>query len=116
MIGGLVSGFLIGTIPYWYLWNIALVFHVVGYVIYSVAYQDWLIMISRLLAGYFLGAFMTLSFSYFAKSSETYIETHRKLGNETNENSIEKVKNFGFTIISLGNSAGFVIAGSTYFS
>ncbi len=111
MVGALVTGFLIETIPYWYLWNTALLFHILGYVIYSVASQNWLIMISRLLAGWYLGAYVTLGFSYFTTSSKIYVEAQKRLGIETNENSEEKVKNFGFTLMSFGYSAGFVLVG-----
>ncbi len=109
IVGGLVCGFLVETIPHWYLWIIALVTHIIGYIIYSLASQGWLIIISRLLAGYFLGAIITLYFSYFASSSLTYVETQRKLGIETNENSKEKLKNLGFTLMSFGYTTGFVL-------
>ncbi len=109
MIGGLVSGFLVETIPYWYLWVIALTTHTLGYIIYSLASQGWLIMISRLLAGYFLGAVITLSFSYFASSSAKYVERQSELGIKTKENSKERLKNYSFTVLMFGYSTGFIL-------
>ncbi len=109
-----MSGFLLESIPYWYLWAITLLTHVLGYTIYSVASQSWLIMISRLLAGYFLGGLITLSYTYIAKSSETYVEEQRRLGIETNENSKEKVKNLVFTSLMFGYSIGFLMGPGNY--
>ncbi len=104
-----MSGVLVGYVPYWYLWAIAFVTHILGYIMYCVVSQGWLIMISRLLAGYILGSLVTLSFAYFSSSSEEYVETQKKLGIKTDEKSVEKARNMLFTASAFGYSAGFII-------
>ncbi|XP_064395488.1 uncharacterized protein LOC135342628 isoform X1 [Halichondria panicea] len=109
MVGGFVSGVLVGYVPYWYLWAITFVTHILSYIIYCVVSQGWLIMISRLLAGYILGSLVTLSFAYFSSSSEEYVETQKKLGIKTDEKSVEKTRNMLFVTIAFGYSTGFII-------
>jgi len=108
-IGGIISGFLTRSIPYWYLWMISLVSHTVGYVIYCVAYQGWLIMVSRLMSGYFVGAVITLAFNYNTSSSETYTEIKRELGMEVGEKDAYRLRNQLYAFVSIGYSIGLVI-------
>ena len=107
VIGGITSGFLVRSVPYWYLWASALVFHTVAFIIHCLSYQGWLIMISRLLAGYFVGAITTLSFAYFTMSSEAYVKVKKDLGEEK---ASFRVRNYLFSTISIGFSAGLIIA------
>ena len=109
MIGGFLSGILVGYVPYWYLWAIAIVTHILGYIIYCVTTQSWLIMISRLLAGYILGAIVTLCFAYFSSSSEEYVEAQKKCGIKTDENSVQRARNIRFVTFAFGYSSGFII-------
>ncbi len=109
MVGGFLSGILVGYVPYWYLWAIAIVTHILGYIIYCVTTQGWLIMISRLLSGYILGAIVTLCFAYFTSSSEEYVEAQKKCGIKTDENSVQKAKNMRFVTFAFGYSSGFII-------
>ncbi len=110
-----MSGVLVGYVPYWYLWAITFVTHILSYIIYCVVSQGWLIMISRLLAGYILGSLVTQSFAYFSSSSEEYVETQKKLGTKTDEKSVEKTRNMLFVTIAFGYSTGFIIGSGDCF-
>ncbi|XP_064385763.1 uncharacterized protein LOC135334489 [Halichondria panicea] len=104
IIGGLVCGFLVGIVPYWYLWAVSLVAHTISYVMYCVVHQGWLMMISRLLAGYFAGATLTLGFSYFTDTSVLYVE---KLTGAKTES--ERVRNYLFATFSFSMNLGFLL-------
>ena len=104
IIGGLVCGFLVRIVPYWYLWAVSLVAHTISYVMYCVVHQGWLMMISRLLAGYFAGAILTLGFSYFTDTSVLYVEELTGAKTES-----ERVRNYLFATFSFSMNLGFLL-------
>ena len=108
IIGGLVCGFLVRIVPYWYLWAVSLVAHTISYVMYCVVHQGWLMMISRLLAGYFAGAILTLGFSYFTDTSVLYVEelNRMRMGAKTES---ERVRNYLFATFSFSINLGFIL-------
>ncbi len=106
--GGLTNGFLIRIIPYWYLWAVALVAQTVSYVIYCVALQSWLMVISRLLAGYFIGSITTIGFSYFTDTSVLYTEELKKLERDIKQADF-RVRNYLFATFNIGLSIGLII-------
>ena len=112
MIGGIVSGFFSRSIPYWYLWAIALIFNTLAFIVHCLSYQGWLIMISRLLSGYFVGAIITLSFSYYTMSSEAYIKVKKELGKAADEKASFRLRNYLFSTMGIGYSVGFIIGSS----
>lgn len=74
LVGAVGSGILVKHVPYWHLVLLVLVLHTIGYVLYAISYDGWVIMISKFLSGTFIGGEMTLALSYFAESSLQYEE------------------------------------------
>ena len=107
LIGGFGTGCLVKFIPYWYLVLVSLVLHTVGYVIYAVTDEGWLIMTSKLLSGFFIGAELTLSLSYFAESSIDYQATMKELGKPVE--SSEAVRNNLFALHNVGVNIGYFL-------
>ncbi len=65
-------------------------------------------MISRILAGYFAGATMTLGFSYFTNTSILYVEELNRVRIGTKMES-ERIRNYLFAIFSFAFNLGFII-------
>ena len=107
LIGGFGTGCLVKFIPYWYLVLVSLVLHTVGYVIYAVTNEGWLIMTSKLLSGFFIGAELTLSLSYFAESSIDYQAAMKELGKPVE--SSEAVRNNLFALHNVGVNIGYFL-------
>ena len=114
LIGGLGSGFLVRSVPYWYLFLITLVCHRVGFVLYCLSHHGWLMMISRLISGYFIGSIITLTFSYCTVSSEPYAKVKNDLGEQTDENLTFRIRNYLFSAKSFGHGAGVIIAAGKF--
>ena len=114
LIGGVISGLLMRSVPYWHLLLIALVSHTVGFVLYCLSYQGWLMMIARLLSGYFVGAIVTLSFGYCTVSSEAYVKVRSDLGKQTDEKSSFRIRNYLFSALSLSHGVGVVISAGKF--
>ena len=110
MIGGITSGFLVRSVPYWYLWAVPLTFNTIAFAIYSLSNQGWLIMISRLLTGYFLGANLTLGFSYLTTSSQAYRVVKKELGKEMDEKAVIRLRDYLFSAMNVGYSSGVLIS------
>lgn len=105
LIGAILCGFLVKFIPYWHLILLSLLAHTAGYVIYAVTYEGWLIMISKLLSGFFIGAEMALALSYFAESSMDYEELMRELGKKSSRTTL---RNSLFALHNIGVNIGYI--------
>ena len=90
LFGAVGSGLLIKYIPYWHLILLTLLTHTVGYILYAISNQGWVIMISKLLSGVYIGGEMTLALSYFAESSVEYENIMLKLGKDKKSGSIRR--------------------------
>ena len=107
MIGGFASGCLVKFIPYWHLVLFSLVLHTIGYILYAISNEGWLIMTSKLLSGYFIGAELTLALSYFAESSIDYKAAMKEIG-KTVESSAT-VRNRLFAWHNIGVNVGYFL-------
>lgn len=105
LIGAIVCGVLVKYIPYWHLILISLMTHTIGYVIYAVTYVGWLIMISKVLSGFFIGAEMALALSYFAESSVEYDLLLQDSGKKTSKVSLKATL---FALHNMGVSIGYI--------
>ena len=109
LTGAILTGFLLLCIPYWYLILLGLILHTTGYILYAVTYVGWVIIISKFISGYFLGAQITLALSYASKSSLEYVEVQREMGKKSDESTAVRVRNYIFTLQSIGISLGFLL-------
>ena len=100
-------GCLIKFVPYWYLNIGALLSHMFGYILFLMTYNKWIIVLSKLFAGYFIGAEMTISMSYLAESSVDYTRTMKKLGRKSGKSS--DIRNNLFALHNLGIIFGYLI-------
>ena len=107
LIGGFGTGCLVKFIPYWYLILVSLVLHTVGYILYAISNEGWLIMTSKLLSGFFIGAELTLALSYFAESSIDYQAAMKELGKSVE--SSESVRNNLFALHNIGVNIGYFL-------
>ena len=81
--------------------------HTVGYILYAISDEGWLIMTSKLLSGFFIGAELTLALSYFAESSIDYEKAMKKLGKPVD--SSETVRNNLFALHNVGINIGYFL-------
>ena len=72
LVGALSAGFLIKFLPYWHLLLSGLILHTFGYILYAVSTQGWLVVVSKLFSGVFIGMEMTIALAYFAEKSIIY--------------------------------------------
>lgn len=106
-IGAITCGCLVKYVPFWYLFMFSTSLHIAGYVLYAVTYNGWLMMVSKLLAGYFIGAETTLALAYFAKSSQEYTELMKEIGKKPQPWTA--LRNTLFSFLNLGRNIGCVL-------
>ena len=109
VIGGIANGLLSKCVPQWYLWMFMLLAHTSGYIIYALASDGWLIMLSKIMSGYFLGADLTLGFSYLSVTSVQYIKVQEERGIKVDEKSAFKLRNTLFAMNGIAFSIGYFI-------
>ncbi len=83
-----------------------LTFHTIGYLIYALASEGWLIILSKLLSGYFLGADLTIGFSYLSKTSIMYSDVQKERGVIVNDKSL---RNTLFALNGISFSVGYFL-------
>ena len=106
IIGSLMGGLLLKWVPYWHLVLSSLGLHTLGYILYAVATSGWLVMLSKLLSGVFIGAEMTLALAYFGESQQAYTAAVKQLGKK--EGGAGRVKHTLFALHSVGVNVGYV--------
>lgn len=113
LFGAVGSGFLIKYIPYWHLILAILASHTVGYVLYAISYEGWVIMVSKFLSGIFIGGEMTLALSYFAESSTEYRTIWKQMGENYEERNTIRRKLFAWHNIGVG--IGYILGPGIHF-
>ena len=111
VIGSLSNGALLKYVPYWHLILISLLLHTVGYVLHATAGTGWVLVLSKLLSGWFIGADTTLSLAYISESISNYHEALKKLGKD--DGKVSLIRNRLFALYILGYNIGTVIGTGT---
>ncbi len=115
LFGAVLCGLLVKCIPYWHLIMISLVAHTIGYVLYAVTYIGWLIMVSKFLSGFFIGAELTLALSYIATSSVEYYSLQSDMDSKSESDvdskkseSSSQLRNMLFSLHNIGINIGYI--------
>lgn len=107
-IGAIIAGFLIQIVPYWYVTLASLLIYTVSYVMYALTTMGWLLILSRLLSGGFIGVIVTVAPTYFGHTNEMYVMALKELGKCVKDSNV-RVKDSLFALHSLGLGCGFLI-------
>lgn len=86
---------------------VALISHTFGYILFLLTYNKWVIILSKLFAGFFIGAEMTIAMSYLAESSVDYTKAMKKLGRKVGQSS--DIRNNLFALHNLGIIFGYFV-------
>ncbi len=116
IIGSLSMGLLVKYLPYWYLFNVSLCVLVIGNILYAISYTAWCLLVAELFIGFYIGSYMTLSYSYSIDSSVEYTELVEQENNKTTHSEREsfKMRDLLFAIEGVGRGVGFVIGPGIY--
>ena len=93
--------------PCWYLNLVALLAHTSGYILLLITYDPWVVMISKALSGFYIGAESTVVLAYLAESSVDYTRAMKKLGRKVGKSS--DIRNHLYALHHFGVIAGFFI-------
>lgn len=104
-ISGVVAGMLTNWIPYCYLFFFSSLAHVIGYMLYALATNGWVMILGRLLAGISMGSVTTLAFAYYGVSFEEYVD-NLKILEEYEEKRATRIKGFVFCLYTVGKTVG----------
>ena len=77
-LSAVAGGLLFYLIPTWYLFPTLC--HILGYLLYALATSRWMMILARGLAGMQQGSAVSIVFSYFAVSFNSYMENLKILG------------------------------------
>ncbi len=111
VFGGFFSAFLIKFIPYWYLFIFFISAHILGFVLYGVASQGWMLMLAMALVGVFTGSEVTLVFNYATDMSFMYVSAFKERGEtfECDTTKAVQIRNYLYATHTFGYSIGFII-------
>lgn len=74
-----LAGYATVCIPYWYILMIGIAFHIVGFVLYSLSTNGWMVLLSRVLSGAFAGIIETIAYSYISEKESDYEAAHAEV-------------------------------------
>jgi MFS family permease len=107
-ISAVGAGLLFNHVPTWYLFMFSTLSHILGYLLYALATNGWMMILARGLAGVQLAACTSLVFAYCSVSFEKYTENLKILG-KYEKKKAKRVKGYVFSLFIVGNSLGFAI-------
>jgi MFS family permease len=107
-ISAVGAGLLFNHVPTWYLFMFSTLSHILGYLLYALATNGWMMIMAHGLAGLQMGASTSLVFAYCSVSFEKYTENLKILG-KCEKKKAERVKGYVFSLFIVGNSLGFAI-------
>jgi len=111
-VGALGAGFLIKFLPYWHLMLAGLLLHTLGYILYAVTTHGWLILISKLLSGLFIGMEMTIALAYFAENSVNYQAALKEMGKD--KRTISGLRGKLFALDNIAVNIGYLLGPGKY--
>ncbi len=114
--GGFLVAFLIKFMPYWYLFIFFISAHILGFVLYGVASQGWMLILAMALVGVFTGSETILVFNYATDMSFMYVSAFKERGEVYNCDRMKAIefRNYLYAFHSLGYSVGFIFATGQY--
>ena len=80
--------------------------------LYALTNSGWIIILSKLLSGLYLGAEMTLVHTYIGESTIDYQEALMELGEDIKKAT--RVKHRLFGMHSVGNDIGYILGAGLY--
>ena len=107
-IAAVGAGLLFNHVPTRYMFIFSTLSDTLGYLLYALATNGWMMILARGLAGAQLGTCTSLVFAYSSLSFEMYTENLKILG-KYEEKKAERVKGYVFSLFIVGNSLGFAI-------
>ena len=105
-LGALIGGVLVSIIPFWYSAMGALLSHTVGFVIYATAVNGWMVVVARILTGFFVGLQAVTTLTYFGVSYQHYLDVIGTEERKKEEASTTRVKDQLFALYMLVGNAG----------
>ena len=112
-MAAVTTGLLFNLIPTWYLFLVSTLSHTLGYLLYALATNGWMMILARALAGLQFGAIDSLVFAYYAVSFEKYKENLKTIG-KFEEKKAAKVKGYLFSTSAIGYIVGYQIGAGSY--
>ena len=106
----IANGFLFNLIPAWYLFLTTILSHTLGYLLYALSINGWMMLAARGLAGFSLGLVISVTFAYFGVSCDKYAENLTIVG-RFEEKKVARVKAFIYSTYNIGNTIGFALGG-----
>ena len=113
VIGASSSIILLKFFPYWHLVLSSVILHILGYVLYALANSGWIMILSKLLSGLYLGAEVTLVHTYIGESITDYQEALMELGEDVKKAT--RVKHRLFGLHAVGNDIGYILGAGLCF-
>ena len=110
---GVAVGLLFNFVPSCYLFLTSTLTFTLGYLLYALAVNGWMMLLARGLAGFSSGAVESAVFAYYAVSYEKYTKDLKALGKYEEKKAV-KMKGYVFSSYNIGFVIGNGIAVGMY--
>lgn len=113
VISAVLVGFAVKWIPYWHLLLVGILMHTVSSLLYATAMNGWMMAVSELLSGAYVGIVETVAFAYIDARAASYERAHATMQQqyELGENKRLKksrIKQKGYAVITFTEAVSFL--------
>ena len=105
----MLTGLLVACVPYWYISVTGISLHIVGYTVYGVATQGWHLIVSQILAGYYVGSQLTFTYAYADDSSVAYVELIKEKEGKIGKDYRVQLRDSLYLLTSVGFVLGYFV-------
>lgn len=112
VISAVLVGFAVKWIPYWHLLLVGILMHTMSSLLYATAMSGWMMVVSELLSGAYVGIVETVAFAYIDARAANYeracatMQQNDLAGNKSLKKS--RIKQKGYAVITFTEGVSFL--------
>ena len=112
VMSALLVGFAVKWIPYWHLLLVGILMHAMSSLLYATAMSGWMMAVSELLSGAYVGIVETVAFAYIDARAANYERAYATMqqndlaGNKRLKKS--RIKQKGYAVITFTEGVSFL--------
>ena len=112
VISAVLVGFAVKWIPYWYLLLVGILMHSVSSLLYATAMNGWMMAVSELLSGAYIGVVETVAFAYIDARASSYEQAYATMQRyevwENKRLKTSRIKQKGYAVITFTEAVSFL--------
>lgn len=112
VVAAVLVGFAVKSVPYWHLLFVGIILHTASSLLYATAVNGWMMAVSELLSGAYVGIVETVAFAYIdaraASYERAYATMQQNEAGEIKRLKKSRIKQKGYAVITFTEGISFL--------